>query len=141
VFANLAERADVVLQNFPPAFGERYGIDYDSVCERNEEIIYCSISAFGQTGPYRDQPGMITTIQALSGAMSMARTADPPPMRTGVPLNDIFASMYAVQATMGAILQLQQTGEGQHVDVSLLDAGIAGLTTRAMYSLVTEEPY
>ncbi len=140
-FLELAETVDVVLENFQSGFTERYGIDYDSVSERNEDVIYCSISAYGDTGPYRTHPGIDTTIQAMSGAMSMARTHDTKPMRSGSPMNDVFASLYATQGILTAIIQRQQTGEGEFIDISLLDAGIAGLTTRAMYSLVTEEPY
>lgn len=140
-FLELAESVDVVLENFQSGFTERYGIDYDSVKDRNPEVIYCSISAYGDTGPYRTDPGIDTTVQAMSGAMSMARTAETKPMRSGLPMNDVFASLYATQGILTAIIQRQQTGEGDFIDVSLLDAGIAGLTTRAMYSLVTEEPY
>ncbi|WP_254861518.1 CaiB/BaiF CoA transferase family protein [Halovivax gelatinilyticus] len=140
-FLDLAERADVVLLNFPPAFADRYEIDYETVRERNEEIIYCSVSAFGHTGPYREYNGVDTTIQALSGAMSMTRSEESPPMRSGMPMNDVYASLYAVQGILLAVLNRRQTGEGDFVDVSLLDAALAGLTTRATYSLATGEPY
>lgn len=141
VFLDLVERADVVLENFPPTFTERYDIGYEAARERNEGIIYCSISAYGETGPFRSSPGIDTTVQALSGAMSMTREEDTPPMRSGVPFNDVFAALYAVQGILSALLGRELTGEGDHVDVSLLDAGLAGLTTRAVYSFVTEEPY
>lgn len=140
-FLDLAESVDVVLENFQSGFTERYGIDYDAVQERNDGVIYCSISAYGDTGPYRTDPGIDTTVQAMSGAMSMARTTDTKPMRSGLPMNDVFASLYATQGILTAIIQRERTGDGEFIDVSLLDAGIAGLTTRAMYSLVTEEPY
>jgi len=138
---DLAEAADVLVENFPPGFTERYGIDYESVSERNEDVIYCAISAYGETGPYRTEPGIDTTVQALSGAMSMTRTEDTPPMRSGLPMNDVMAALYATQGILTALYHRERTGEGQFVDVSLLDAGIAGLTTRAMYSMVTGEPY
>lgn len=141
LFLDLAESADVVLLNFPPTFAQKYGIDYESVCDRNAEIIYCSISAYGATGPYRDRAGIDTTVQALSGAMSMTKTDDTPPMRSGVPMNDVFAAQYAVQGILTALFNREQTGSGEFVDVSLLDAGIAGLTTRATYSLASGEPY
>ncbi|MFC7155487.1 CaiB/BaiF CoA transferase family protein [Halomarina halobia] len=140
-FFDLVERADVVLENFPPSFTRRYGIDHGAVRERNERIVYCSISAYGETGPYRDDPGIDTTVQALTGAMSMTRDADGPPMRSGVPMNDVFAALYAVQGVLAALYDRDRTGVGDHVDVSLLDAGVTGLTTRATYSLVTGEPY
>lgn len=141
LFMDLAERADVILLNFPPTFAEHYGIDYESVKEHNEEIIYCSVSAFGNTGPYREYNGVDTTIQALSGSMSMTRTEETPPMRSGMPMNDIYASLHAVQGILAALLNRWQNGVGEFVDVSLLDGAITGLTTRATYSLATDEPY
>lgn len=141
VFLDLAEAADVVLLNFPPTFAERYGIDHATVRERNPELIYCSISAYGATGPYREDAGIDTTVQALGGAMSMTRTEGTPPMRTGVPMNDVFASLYAVQGILTALYDRRGSGEGEFVDVALLDAGVAGLTTRATYSFATDEPY
>jgi len=141
VFLDLAEAADVVLLNFPPTFAERYGIDHETVRERNPELVYCSISAYGATGPYREDAGIDTTVQAISGAMSMTRTEETPPMRTGIPMNDVFASLYAVQGILTALYDRRDTGEGEFVDVGLLDAGVAGLTTRATYSFATGEPY
>jgi crotonobetainyl-CoA:carnitine CoA-transferase CaiB-like acyl-CoA transferase len=141
VFLDLAESADVVLLNFPPTFAERYDIDHETVRERNPELVYCSISAYGATGPYREDAGIDTTVQALSGAMSMTRTGETPPMRTGVPMNDVFASLYAVQGILTALYDRRDSGEGEFVDVALLDAGVAGLTTRATYSFATGEPY
>jgi len=140
-FLDLTERADVVLLNFPPSFADRYGIDYESVKERNEEIIYCSISAFGNSGPYREYNGVDTVIQALSGSMSMSRTEESKPMRAGFPFADITGSLNAVQGILSALLNRYKNGEGEFVDISLLDSVIAGLTTRATYSLATEEPY
>jgi formyl-CoA transferase len=141
VFLDLAEAADVVLLNFPPTFAEHYGIDHETVRERNPELVYCSISAYGATGPYREDAGIDTTVQALSGAMSMARTEETPPMRTGIPMNDVFASLHAVQGILTALYDRRESGEGEFVDVALLDSGIAGLTTRATYSFATGEPY
>ncbi|WP_411965895.1 CaiB/BaiF CoA transferase family protein [Haloferax sp. YSMS24] len=141
IFMDLVESVDVVLENFPPSFTERYDIDYESVRERNEDVIYCSISAYGETGPYRTDPGIDTTIQALSGAMSTTRDENTPPMRSGVPMNDVFASLYATQGILTALYSRERTGEGEFIDVSMLDAGVAGLTTRATYSMVSGEPY
>lgn len=142
LFFDLVEKSDVVLVNFPPSFTERYGIDYDAVSERNPDIVYCGISAYGSSGPYRDDPGIDTTVQALSGGMSMTRTEETKPMRSGVPMNDVFASLHAVSGIVTALFDRERNGDGgEFVDVSLLDAGIAGLTTRATYSMATEEPY
>jgi formyl-CoA transferase len=141
LFFDLAERADIVLLNFPPAFADNYGIDYEAVRERNEEIIYCSISAFGNSGPYREFNGVDTTVQALSGAMSMTRTEETPPMRSSFPFADVIASLNAIQGILSALLNRNKNDEGEFVDVSLLDGVIAGLTTRATYCLATDEPY
>lgn len=141
VFVDLVAEADVVLENFPPTFTERYDIGYESAREVNDGLIYCSVSAYGETGPYRTDPGIDTTVQALSGAMSMTREEGGKPMRCGIPLNDVFASLYAVQGILTALYDRRETGEGEFVDVSLLDSGIAGLTTRATYSLFTGKPY
>lgn len=141
LFYDLAERADVVLLNFPPAFAERYDVDYESVRERNEDVIYCSISAFGNSGPYSEYNGVDTTIQALSGAMSMARTEETRPMRSGFPFADVCASLYAVQGVLSSLINRYKNDGGEFVDVSLLDGVIPGLTTRATYSLATDEPY
>jgi len=141
LFLDLAERADVVLLNFPPAFAERYGIDYESIRARNDDVIYCLISAFGDTGPYREYNGVDTVVQALSGAMSMTRTEETPPMRSGFPFADICASLNAVQGILSALINRYKNDCGEFIDVSLLDSVTAGLTTRATYSLATEEPY
>jgi len=141
VFLDLVATADVVLENFPPSFVERYNIDYETLRKTNEDLIYCSISAYGATGPYRDYPGIDTTVQALSGAMSMARSEDSPPVRTGTPFNDVFTSIYAAHSIVTALYNREQTDKGDYIDLSLLDSGVAGLTTRAMYSLASSEPY
>lgn len=141
VFLDLAAKADVVLENFSPTFTDSYGIDYETLREVNERLVYCSISAYGETGPYRTDPGIDTTVQALSGAMSMTREEGGKPMRCGIPLNDVFAALYAVQGVLTALYARRDTERGDFVDVSLLDAGVAGLTTRATYSLFTGEPY
>ena len=142
IFYDLIEVADVLLVNFPPPFLERYDLTYDDLSNLNPDLIYCAISAYGATGPYRDQPGIDTTVQALSGAMSMTRDADTPPMRSGVPMNDVFGAYAAMGGIMAALYNrdMHDAG-GEYIDISLLDMGIAGLTTRATYSLVTEEPY
>lgn len=143
LFLDLAAEVDIILENFPPSFTDNYGIDYNTVRERNEDIIYCGISAYGETGPFRTEPGIDMTIQALSGAISMTSENEKDQgVRSGVPMNDVFAAQYAVQGILVSLLNREWgDGGGEFIDVSLLDAGIAGLTTRAMYSLTAEEPY
>jgi len=141
LFLDLVERTDVVLLNFPPTFAERYNIDYESIRARNDDVIYCLISAYGDTGPYRGYNGVDTVIQALSGAVSMTKTEETPPMRSGFPFADICASLNAVQGILSALINRYKNDCGEFIDVSLLDSVMAGLTTRATYSLATMEPY
>ncbi|MFC6989437.1 CaiB/BaiF CoA transferase family protein [Haloplanus sp. GCM10025708] len=140
-FLSLAEKADVVVENHPPGRLERFGVGYDAVSERNPGIVYCSITGFGQTGPYRELPALDIVAQAMSGVMSMTGPADGKPHRAGVPIGDIAASMYAVQSIVLALYESERTGEGDYLDVSMLDCLIQWLTVRAGYSWGTGEPY
>lgn len=140
-FLSLAEAADVVVENNPPGRMERFGLDYESVRERNPGIVYCSITGFGQTGPYRELPALDIVAQALSGVMSMTGPADGDPHRAGVPIGDIAASMYAVQSIVLALYERERTGEGDFLDVSMLDCLATWLTVRAGYAWGADEPY
>ena len=103
--------------------------------------VYCSITGFGQDGPYAELPALDIVVQALSGVMSMTGPADRGPHRAGVPIGDIAASMYAVQSIVLALLERRDGGEGQYLDVSMLDCLVQWLTVRAGYSWGTGEPY
>lgn len=140
-FLSLAEKADVVVENSPPGRMERFGLDYETIRERNPEIIYCSITGFGQTGPYRELPALDILIQAMSGVMSMTGPSDGKPYRAGVPIGDIAASMYAIQAIILALYERDDTGEGDYLDISMLDSLTTWLTVRAGYSWGTDQPY
>lgn len=140
-FRSLAAKADVIVENNPPGRMERFGIDYDAVRERNPGIVYCSITGFGQTGPYRELPALDIVAQALSGVMSITGPADGEPQRAGVPIGDIAASMYAVQSIVLALYQRERTGEGEYLDVSMLDCLTTWLTVRAGYAWGKGEPY
>ncbi|MFB6121920.1 MAG: CaiB/BaiF CoA transferase family protein [Haloferacaceae archaeon] len=140
-FLDLAEQADVVVENNPPGRMERFGVGYDAVSERNPEIVYCAITGFGQTGPYSELPALDIIAQAMSGVMSMTGPADGKPHRAGVPIGDIAASMYAVQSIVLALYESERTGEGDYLDVSMLDCLVQWLTVRAGYSWGTGEPY
>ncbi len=122
VILRLAERADVVLESFRPGVADRLGIGYDAVSERNPRAVYAAISAFGQTGPWRDRPGVDGVAQAMGGIMSVTGTEDGPPVKVGVPAADMAGGVFASQAIMAALLARERTGVGQRVDVSLLDA-------------------
>ena len=140
-FLSLAADADVVVENNPPGRMESFGVGYEDVREHNFEIVYCSISGFGQTGPYSDLPALDIVAQALSSVMSMTGPPDGQPYRAGVPIGDIAASMYAVQSIVLSLFQSERTGEGAYLDVSMVDCLVQWLTVRAGYSWGTGEAY
>ncbi|GBE24995.1 formyl-coenzyme A transferase [bacterium BMS3Bbin02] len=125
VVLRLAERSDVALESFRPGVADRLGIGYKAMSARNPRLIYAAISAFGQTGPWRDRPGVDGVAQAMGGIMSVTGTADGPPVKVGVPAADMAGGVYASQAILAALFARERTGRGQRVDVSLLDALLA----------------
>ncbi|NOY56924.1 MAG: CoA transferase [Actinobacteria bacterium] len=125
VVLRLVERSDVVLESFRPGVADRLGIGYDAVAERNPRAIYAAISAFGQTGPWRDRPGVDGVAQAMGGIMSVTGTPDGPPVKVGVPAADMAGGVFASQAILAALFARERTGRGQRVDVSLLDSLLA----------------
>ena len=125
VVLRLAERSDVVLESFRPGVADRLGIGYDAVSRRNQRAIYAAISAFGQTGPWRDRPGVDGVAQAMGGIMSVTGTPDGPPVKVGVPAADMAGGVFASQAILAALFARERTGKGQRVDVSLLDSLLA----------------
>ncbi|MQA83936.1 MAG: CoA transferase [Streptosporangiales bacterium] len=125
VFLELAWTADVVIENFRPGVMRRLGLDYPAVRGVRPEIIYCSISGFGQTGPYRDRPGFDIMAQGVSGLMRMTGFPDGRPAKVGIAICDLAAGVTALYAILGAYLVRGRTGEGQHIDVSLVDSVLA----------------
>ncbi len=121
----LAERADVFLENFRPGTAERLGLGYARVSAVNPRIIYCSISGFGQTGPYRERGGFDLIAQGMSGLMSITGEEDGPPLRVPIPLSDIGAGMFGAIGILAALQARGRTGRGQWVDASLLETPIA----------------
>ena len=140
-FRSLAAEADVIVENNPPGRMEGFGLGYEGIRELNPGIVYCSISGFGQTGPYRELPALDIVAQAMSGVMSMTGPGDGKPYRAGVPIGDIAASMYAVQSIVMALFQAERTGEGDYLDVSMVDCLVQWLTVRAGYTWGAGEPY
>lgn len=128
VFFDLAQKADVVLDNYRPGVLERLGVDYPNIRSRNQRIISCSITGFGSTGPYRDKPAFDIIVQAMSGGMSI--TGNPPPARSGLSIGDCVGGMWAVQGIVAALYSREQTGTGYRVEISLLDGQIALLHSR-----------
>ena len=127
----LLQHADVVVENFRPGTMERLGLGYDEVRSRFPQIVYCSISGFGQTGPRSAEPGYDAVIQGEAGLMSITGAADGPPFRLGVAIADIVSGMFAAQGIAMALLARVRTGRGQRVDVGMLDATAALLTYQA----------
>ena len=125
VLKRLAKRADVMVENYRPGALERLGLGYRDISSINPSIVYCSISGFGQTGPYRERGGFDLVAQGMSGLMSVTGTPDGPPAKVGVPITDLTAGMYAAYGILSAYVHRLRTGEGQWVDTSLLEAGMA----------------
>ncbi|GMQ94517.1 MAG: CoA transferase [Acidimicrobiia bacterium] len=122
VVLRLAEHCDVALESFRPGVADRLGIGFGAMSVRNPRLIYAAISAFGQSGPWRDRPGVDGVAQAMGGIMSVTGTADGPPVKVGVPAADMAGGIYASQAILAALFARERTGVGQRVDVSLLDS-------------------
>jgi crotonobetainyl-CoA:carnitine CoA-transferase CaiB-like acyl-CoA transferase len=126
----LARRADVFVQNFKPGGLNRFGLDYASVSAENPRIIYASVSGFGTTGG-RDLPGYDLIVQAASGLMSLTGDPDGPPYRSGISLFDVIAGLHTVIAILAALRHRERTGQGQHVEASLLASALSGMVNQA----------
>jgi crotonobetainyl-CoA:carnitine CoA-transferase CaiB-like acyl-CoA transferase len=137
----LAAGSDVVIENFKVDGLAKYGLDYPSLQPLNPGLIYCSITGFGQTGPYRHKPGYDFMIQGIGGLMSITGEPDQRPgggpMKVGVAMADIFTGLYAAIAILGALAHRDRTGAGQYIDLALLDTQVAVLANQAMNYLVT----
>ena len=127
----IAETCDVLLENFRPGVTARLGVDYETLRKVNPRLIYCSISSFGQTGPYASWPGYDLIIQGMGGLMGITGEPGSPPVRIGVAITDIGAGMYATIAILAALRARETTGEGQHLDVSMMDGSISWMTYMA----------
>ena len=133
----LVADADVLIENFKLEGLAKYGLDYASLAAINPRLIYCSITGFGQTGPYAARAGYDFIIQGMSGLMSVTGAADGPPQKVGVAVTDIFTGVYAATAILAAIIQRGVTGRGQHIDMSLLDVATSVMANQAMNYLAT----
>ena len=127
----LAARADVVVENFKVGGLKKYGLDFESLSRANPRLVYCSITGFGQTGPYADRAGYDYMIQAMGGLMSITGEADGAPMKVGVAVADLAAGLYASNAILAGLLHARATGQGQHVDIALFDVQAAMLANQA----------
>ena len=123
----IAARADIVIENFKPDGLVKYGLDHASLLAAHPQLVYCSISGFGQFGPNRDKPGYDLMAQGYGGIMSLTGAADGPPMKVGVGIADVMCGMYATIGILAALRHRDATGEGQHIDLALVDAQMAWL--------------
>ncbi|RDJ11187.1 CaiB/BaiF CoA transferase family protein [Rhizobium grahamii] len=133
----LIATADVVIENFKLGGLVKYGLDYESLKKINPKLVYCSITGFGQNGPYASLAGYDYIVQGMSGFMSITGEPDGQPMKAGVAIADIFTGIYAVAAIEAALIHAQRTGEGQLVDMALLDVQSAVLANQNMNYLVS----
>lgn len=141
IFYDLVCQSDVVLDNFRPGVTKRLGINYEKLTAVNPRIIACSISSFGQDGPYCKRPAFDLVVQAMSGLMSVTGEPDRPPVRMGLPMGDLGGGMFAVMGILAALFQRNQTGKGQNIDIALLDSLIGMHTYLAStYFATGQEP-
>lgn len=131
IIMKLIKGSDVLVENFRPGAMERLGLAYQQVKAVNPRLVYCSISGFGQNGPYRMLPGFDQVLQGMGGLMSITGEADGPPVKVGVPIADITAGIFAAYGIAISLFAREKTGTGQMVDISLLDGQVALLTYRA----------
>ena len=133
----MASEADVFVENFKVGSLARYGLDYASLAACNPRVVYCSITGFGQQGPYSELPGYDFIVQAVGGLMSITGEAGGPPMKVGVALSDILTGLYACNGILAALHQRGQSGRGQYVETALLDVQVATLANQAASFLAT----
>jgi len=136
IFYELAKKSDVVIDNFRPGVVKKLGVDFDVLNRINPKIICCSISGYGQTGPFNDRPAFDLIIQAKGGVMSYTGKPGQMPVRMGAPMGDLTGGLFASQGILAALYQRERTGRGQKIDISLLDCQISLLTYRAQYYFV-----
>jgi len=137
---DLVEAADVVIQNFRPGTADRLDIAYDDLTKYNDSLIYCDISAFGNTGPWSERPGYDLLVQGLSGIMSVTGEADSNPAKVGLPQTDLITGMWAAFGIMGALYRRERTNEGEYIELGMLDATLPWLTKQAGKVFADETP-
>ena len=137
---NLIKEADILIENYKVGGLAKYGLDYETLSHVNPALIYCSITGFGQTGPYAHRAGYDYIIQGMSGFMSITGEPDGAPQRAGVAITDLFTGVYATTAILSALHMRAKTGQGQHIDMSLLDTAVSVMANQAMNYLTTGTP-
>lgn len=136
----IAARADILIENFKPGGLVKYGLDHDSMLTAYPRLIHCSISGFGHTGPNRDKPGYDLMAQGYSGIMSLTGEPDGGPMKVAVGIADVVTGLYATIGILAALRHRDQTGQGQHVDLALVDASMAWMINEGVAHLTTGKP-
>ncbi|WP_011581371.1 CaiB/BaiF CoA transferase family protein [Chelativorans oligotrophicus] len=137
VLLKLIASADVLIENFKLGGLKKYGLDYESLKAINPRLVYCSITGFGQDGPYAPRAGYDFIIQGMSGLMSITGPADGEPQKVGVAVTDIFTGLYSVIAIQAALRHAEKTGEGQHIDMALFDTQVSVLANQNLNYLVS----
>ena len=137
VVRRLVADADVLIENFKVGGLAKYGLDYQALRRVNPRLVYCSITGFGQTGPYAHRAGYDFIIQGMSGLMSVTGPADGQPQKVGVAVTDVFTGVYAATAILAALVQRGRTGEGQHIDMALLDVATSIMANQALNFLAS----
>ena len=133
----LIARCDILVENFKVGALAKYGLGYDQLHAKHPGLIYCSITGFGQTGPYAPRPGYDSLIQAMGGVMSLTGEPDGMPQKVGVPVADLFAGLYGCIGILAALRHREATGQGQQIDIGMLDTHVAWLANQGMNFLAT----
>ena len=136
---DMVTKADVFIENYKVDGLAKYGLDYQTLKQLNPSLVYCSITGFGQTGPYANKPGYDAMIQGEGGLMSITGEPNGSPMKAGVALIDVMTGLYSSNAILAALMARQHTKMGQYIDISLLDVQVAALANQAMNYLTTGE--
>lgn len=140
ILYELAAEADVFVENFRPGTAEKLDVDYETIKEYNDSIIYCSISAFGETGPWNDRPGYDLLAQGMGGLMDVTGYPDGDPAKVGLPQTDLITAMWASFGIVSSLFRRERTGDGDRVELGMLDATLPWLTKQAGKSFVGENP-
>lgn len=141
LFMDLVKTSDVVVENFRPGTMKRFGLDYETVAKVKPDIIYVSISAYGQTGPMSHRPGIDLMVQAISGLMSTTGAPDGPAYKAGGPIADIVGGFSAVVSVMASLMERSRTGQGRYIDIAMLDAVLMVLNQQIVTYTATKKPY
>ena len=139
IIKRLLEDTDILVENFKVGALAKYGLGYEQVHKAFPSIIYCSITGFGQTGPYAPRPGYDALIQAMGGVMSLTGEIEGEPQKVGIPVADVFAGLYGCIGILAALRHRERTGQGQQVDIGMLDTHVAWLANQGMNYLATGE--